>query len=110
MNNILLNARYKISNELSKKAGRWTLLAQDLHSQNLVIIKVLLFDQDFQWNVLKLFEREAKTLQNLAHPAIPKYLDYFEVKDGIYQGFALVQTHIDAPSLDMLIQQGRKFS
>lgn len=110
MNNILLNARYKISKQLSNKAGRQTFLAQDLHSHNLVIIKILLFDQDFQWDELKLFEREAKTLQNLNHPAIPKYLDYFEVKDGIYHGFALVQAHIDAPSLDMLIQQGRKFS
>ena len=70
----------------------------------------MLFDKDFQWDELKLFEREAKTLQNLAHPAIPKYLDYFEVKDRIYHGFALVQTYIDASSLDILIQQGRKFS
>ena len=110
MNNILLNARYEIRKQLSKKPGRRTFLAQDLHSQNLVIIKILLFDQDFQWDELKLFEREAKTLQNLAHPGIPEYLDYFEVKDGNYQGFALVQTYIDASSLDMLIQQGRKFS
>lgn len=110
MNNILLNARYEICKQLSKKAGRRTFLAQDLHSQNLVIIKILLFDQDFQWDELKLFEREAKTLQNLAHPGIPEYLDYFEVNDEIYQGFALVQTYIDAPSLDMLIQQGQKFS
>ena len=110
MNNIVLNARYEIRNQLSKKAGRRTFLAQDLHSENLVIIKVLLFDQDFQWDEHKLFEREAKTLQNLAHPGIPEYLDYFEVNDGVYHGFALVQTYIDAPSLDMLIQQGQKFS
>ncbi len=110
MNNILLNARYEVRKQLSKKAGRRTFLAQDLHTQNLVIIKILLFDQDFQWDELKLFEREAKTLQNLANPSIPQYLDYFEVKDGNYNGFALVQTYIDAPSLDTLIQQGRKFS
>ena len=110
MSNTLLNARYEIRKQLSKKACRRTLLAQDLHSQTLVIIKILLFDEDFQWDELKLFEREAKTLQNLAHPAIPKYLDYFEVKDRIYHGFALVQTYIDASSLDILIQQGRKFS
>lgn len=62
MDNIILNARYEIRKQLSKKAGRRTFLAQDLHSQDLVIIKVLLFDQDFQWDELKLFEREAKTL------------------------------------------------
>jgi serine/threonine protein kinase len=106
----LLNAQYEIREQLSKKAGRRTFLAQDLHSQNLVIIKVLLFEQDFEWDDLKLFEREAKTLKNLDHPAIPKYLDYFKVADESYHGFALVQTYIDAPSLEVLIQQGRKFS
>ncbi|HEY9692978.1 MAG TPA: serine/threonine-protein kinase [Oculatellaceae cyanobacterium] len=110
MDNIIVNARYEIRKQLSKKAGRRTFLAQDLHSQTLVVIKILLFDQDFQWEELKLFEREAKTLQNLTHPSIPQYLDYFEVKDGNYQGFALVQTYIDALSLDILIQQGRRFS
>lgn len=110
MNNNLLNNRYHIEKQLSKKAGRRTFLAKDLHSDRLVVIKILLFDEEFQWDSLKLFEREAKTLQNLNHPAIPQYLDYFEVKDNNYQGFALVQTYIDAPSLEILIQQGRKFS
>ncbi len=109
-NNIVLNNRYQLGEQLSKKAGRRTFLAEDLFSKNVVVIKILLFDQDFQWDDLKLFEREAKTLQNLAHPAIPKYLDYFEVNDNNYHGFALVQTYIEAVSLDTWIQQGRKFS
>ncbi|HEY9692819.1 MAG TPA: serine/threonine-protein kinase [Oculatellaceae cyanobacterium] len=110
MNKSLLNNRYQICKQLSKNAGRRTFLAQDSHSDNLVIIKILLFDQDFQWDELKLFEREAKILQNLEHPAIPQYLDYFQFQEGFYHAFALVQTYIDAPSLDTLIREGQKFT
>jgi serine/threonine protein kinase len=102
----ILNDRYQIRDRLSRKAGRSTFLALDLHSQSSVIVKIVRFDPDFQWDDIKLFEREATTLQNLDHPSIPKYLDYFEVTDG----FALVQAYIDAPSLETLIKAGRKFS
>ena len=102
--------RYQIKRQLSQKAGRRTFLAQDIHSQALVIIKILQFEQFFQWDDLKLFEREANTLRNLDHPAIPKYLDYFEVDEDNIHGFALVQTYIDAPSLETIIQLGRTFT
>jgi serine/threonine protein kinase len=102
--------RYQIREQLSRKAGRQTFLAQDLHSQDLVIIKILRFDADFHWDDLKLFEREATTLQHLDHPAIPKYLDYFEVEESNARGFALVQTYIEAPSLESVVKAGRKFS
>ena len=110
MNNQILHDRYRINRQLNQKAGRRTFLAQDIHSQELVIIKILQFDRVFQWDDLKLFEREANTLRNLNHPAIPKYLNYFEVNVDNIHGFALVQTYIDAPSLETTIQQGRKFT
>jgi serine/threonine protein kinase len=106
---ILVN-RYHILNQLSKKAGRRTFLAKDLQSQNLVIVKILRFDADFEWDDHKLFDREALTLKNLNHPAIPKYLDYFDVEEPSTRGFALVQTYIDAPSLETVVKDGRKFS
>ncbi len=106
---VLVN-RYQIREQLSKKAGRRTFLAQDLQSENLVIIKILGFDSDFQWDDLKLFEREATTLQCLEHPAIPKYLDYFDVEESNIRGFALIQSYIDAPSLERVVKEGRKFS
>ena len=110
LNSLVLDNRYQIQQKLSHKAGRQTLLAKEIESEKLVIIKLLQFDSLFQWDDLKLFEREAKTLKNLNHPAIPKYLDYFEVDNEQIQGFALVQTYIDAPSLVEIIQQGRKFT
>lgn len=107
---ITISDRYQIEQQLSHKAARHTFLSTDNQSQELVIIKVLQFDSLFQWDDLKLFEREAKTLKNLDHPAIPKYLDYFEINNEQIRGFALVQTYINAPSLAETIQQGRKFS
>jgi serine/threonine protein kinase len=108
-NTILVN-RYQIREQLSQKNGRRTFLAQDLQSQDLVIIKVLRFDADFEWDDHKLFEREATTLQHLDRPAIPKYLDYFDLDEPGSRGFALVQTYIDAPSLATVVETGRKFS
>lgn len=106
----ILADRYEIREQLSQKAGRRTFLARDLQSQDLVVIKILRFDPDFQWDDLKLFEREASTLQNLNHPAIPRYLDYFEVDEPDTRGFALVQTYINARSLESIVTEGRKFS
>jgi serine/threonine protein kinase len=106
----ILDNRYQILQQLSSKAGRQTFLAQDLHSELLVVIKTLSFGDIFQWDDLKLFEREVDTLKCLDHSAIPKYLDYFEVEEADMRGFALVQTYIDAPSLDSIIKNGQKFS
>jgi hypothetical protein len=106
----MLAGRYEIQRQFSRKAGRRTFLAQDMETLLLVIIKILRFDAEFQWDDLKLFEREAQTLQQLEHPAIPQYLDYFEVDEPDLQGFALVQTYIPADSLESWVQQGRKFS
>jgi serine/threonine protein kinase len=106
----VLTDRYQIEGLLSQKAGRRTFLAKDLQSQVPVIIKLLRFGDGFEWDDLKLFEREAATLKNLDHPEIPKYLDYFEVDKVDTSGFALVQSYIEAPSLETLITRGRKFS
>jgi len=110
INTINIGDRYQIKKKISQKAGRSTYLASDNHLDKLVIIKILQFNELFQWDDLKLFEREAKTLKNLDHPSIPKYLDYFEIDNEQIRGFALVQTYIDAPSLAEVVQQGRKFS
>lgn len=107
---ITLADRYQLQKQISKKAGRSTYLAVDNHSQNLVIVKILQFNEFFQWDDLKLFEREANTIKNIAHPNIPQYVDYFEIDDDNFRGFALVQTYIDAPSVETVIKQGRKFS
>jgi serine/threonine protein kinase len=102
--------RYQITSLLSRQTGRRTLLAQDLQKNCPVVIKLLLFGPDFTWEDLKLFEREATVLQSLDHPAIPQYLDCFEVETSVGKGFALVQTYIEAKSLQDWVQSGRTFS
>ncbi|MDF5711515.1 MAG: serine/threonine-protein kinase [Nostoc sp. S4] len=106
----ILGERYEVQQLLGKKAGRRTLLARDLKTQELVVIKLLSFGSDFEWDDLKLFEREAKILKNLAHPCIPCYLDYFEVNSLTTKGFALVQTYIPAQTLEQYLQTGRTFT
>ncbi|BAY16636.1 serine/threonine kinase [Anabaenopsis circularis NIES-21] len=106
----ILGDRYEIQQQLGKKAGRRTFVARDLTTQALVIIKLLSFSSDFEWDDLKLFEREAETLKSLSHPAIPRYLDYFEVNSPTIKGFALVQTYIPAQTLEQYLKSGRSFT
>jgi serine/threonine protein kinase len=105
-----LHQRYQIRSLLGKKVGRRTFLAIDLTTEIPVVIKLLIFDRDFDWQDLKLFEREAETLKSLDRPEIPRYLDYFEFDLTTYRGFGLVQTYIDAQSLDAAINSGRRWT
>ena len=106
----ILGDRYEVQQQLSKKAGRQTLLVRDLETQKLAVIKLLTFDSDFEWDDLKLFEREAAILKTLSHPAIPQYLDYLELDGKNGKGFAIVQTYIEAKSLEQHLKAGRSFS
>ena len=110
MKSDILGSRYSIQEQLGKKPGRYTYLALDNQNQVLVVVKLLKLDRDFEWDSLKLFEREAQILQNLSHPAIPQYLDFFEVDSPDSKGFALVQSYIDAKSLEQQVKTGRTFN
>ncbi|MEM8723455.1 MAG: serine/threonine-protein kinase [Cyanobacteria bacterium P01_G01_bin.39] len=54
----------------------------------------------------ELFEREAKILQQLDHPAIPKYIDYFQIETDSEVEFYIVQELACGQSLAHLISQG----
>ena len=104
------NSRYQVKSLLGKQTGRRTYLAQDTELDCTVVVKLVLFGPDFTWADLRLFEREAETLKSLDHLAIPSYLDSFEVETPMGKGFALVQTYIDASSLQQQSNAGRTFS
>jgi serine/threonine protein kinase len=106
----VLHDRYRIHSLLGRQTGRRTFLATDETSNQSVVVKLLLFMPDFNWDDLKLFEREVEVLKCLDHPAIPRYLDYFEVETEIGKGFALVQADLKARSLQQWMQSGRTFS
>lgn len=106
----VLRERYEIQQQLGKKPGRQTFQALDRKTQQRVILKLLIFGGDIDWEHFKLFEREGQVLQGLDHPTIPRYLDTFEVDLPQAKGFALVQSYIDAPSLQAHLQMGRSFT
>ena len=106
----VLKERYAIQKQLGQNGGRQTLLARDIQTQELVAIKILTFGAAFHWDDLKLFEREAETLQSLSHPAIPRYLDSFKFQTSQTKGFALVQSYIEAKSLAEWVELGRTFN
>ncbi|MBD1939635.1 serine/threonine-protein kinase [Microcoleus sp. FACHB-68] len=105
----VLQNRYQLKHQLSDHPVRQTWLAEDLESQDQVVVKLLAFGGQMQWDDLKLFEREAKVLQQLNHPQIPKYRDYFAV-DESNLWFGLVQEYIPGSSLKQLLEEGQQFS
>lgn len=107
---IPLGDRYQLQQQLGKRVGRQTVLAVDRQTQQQVVIKLLFLGQDFEWQDLKLFEREAETLQQLDHPAIPRYLDYLDLDLPNRKGFALVQSYVSGKSLEQHLKAGRSFS
>ncbi len=110
----ILQERYQLQERLGRTAaGRQTWLAKDLQSNEQVIVKLLAFSPQMQWDELKLFEREAQVLANLNHSRIPRYRDYFSLDRQIGEGlpwFGIVQDYIPGASLQELLEQGKRFS
>ena len=78
-----------------------------------VTIKLLAFNPQLSWEQFKLFEREAKVLQGLDHPFIPRYRNYFELSEEQGNGvpwFGLVEDYISGTSLQELLENGERFS
>ena len=102
----VISDRYRIIYKLGQGGIGITYKAEDLTNHKFVAIKVVLMRQVNDWKVLELFEREAKVLANLNHPAIPQYLDYFYLDDNNDRRFYLVQELVKGNSLADLVQQG----
>jgi serine/threonine protein kinase len=106
----LIKERYQIKKLLGTQYTQQTLLALDRKTQNLVVIKLLPLNRNLERETYRLFEREAKILQELQHVAIPSYLDYFDVETKYGKSFALVQSYVNAPSLEEYVKKGRIFN
>ena len=102
--------RYQLREKLGNNTGRQTWLAQDLESETseLVIVKLLTFGGNIQWDDVRLFEREAKILQQLNHAHIPEYKNYFSIDDSTLW-FGLVEEYISGNSLKELLEKGTRF-
>src|SRR4028118_1377925 len=108
-------SRYQLQQQLGNNAGRQTWLAADIGTSpaELVIVKLLAFNPQMQWDEFKLFEREAQVLKQLNHPRIPRYRDYFSMDKETGAGlcwFGLVQQYIPGASLRQLLDEGKRFT
>ncbi len=101
----VIGDRYQLRQRLGQNAGRQTWLAIDQQSQALVVVKLLTFSDQVQWEDLRLFEREAHILKHLHHPRIPSYRDYFRIDDRLLW-FGLVQDYIPGRSLKQAMVEG----
>jgi serine/threonine protein kinase len=106
----VISDRYQIIMPLGQGGSATTYAANDLWQNQRVAIKVLSLRNISEWKILELFEREAKTLKNLNHPRIPKYLDYFTIDTEEDRRFYLVQELAEGESLDKAVHYGWRVS
>lgn len=102
--------RYRIVNTLGQGGSGTTYKAEDLQSGQRVALKVLSLRQMADWKAIELFEREARVLAQLNHPAIARYLDYFHVDTPQDRSFYIAQQLAPGQSLAMLVQKGWRAS
>ena len=102
----IVQGRYRIDNILGQGGIGITYAAEDLQTGDRVALKALSLRRMNEWKVLELFEREAKVLSQLTHPAIPRYLDYFQIDRDRDRDFYIVQQLVEGRSLAQEIANG----
>lgn len=110
-----LHNGYQLQQQLGHNPWRQTWLATAINapSSQPVVVKLLAFNPQLQWDELKLFEREAQVLKYLHHPRIPQYRDYFALDQQVGDGlpwFGLVQEYIPGNSIQQLLDKGKRFT
>lgn len=102
----IIAQRYRILDTLGQGGVGTTYEALDLRSGQRVALKALSLRGMAEWKKMELFEREARILSQLNHPAIPHYLDYFQVDTAQDRGFYLAQQLAEGKSLAALVESG----
>jgi serine/threonine protein kinase len=98
--------RYRILDNLGQGGVGITYEAQDLESGQRVALKALSLRRMTDWKMMELFEREARILSGLNHPAIPRYLDYFQVDTARDRSIYIAQQLAPGKSLTVLVENG----
>ncbi len=98
-----LRNHYSIQQTLGARLGRRTLLGYDHRRHCQVVVKYLCFDDPLQSNDIRRFHQEIAVLKSLDHPAIPAYIDSFEINEQGYNGLMLVQAYVEGQSLYSLV-------
>lgn len=98
--------RYKVEAPIGRGANAVTYQCIDQKTGQKVAVKVLSLRSLRDWKQLDLFQREAQILQNLDHPGIPAYIDWFEDDTPTDKCFFLVQRLVQGVSIEELVVQG----
>ena len=102
----ILQDRYRIEGVLGQGSMGTTHKAFDLAARRPVAVKQLHLAQMRDWKTLDMFEREARILQQLHHPRIPAYQDYFTLESPEGTQFLLVQEFVEGKTLKQLVEEG----
>ncbi|MEO1636913.1 MAG: hypothetical protein AAFS04_17740, partial [Cyanobacteria bacterium J06631_9] len=94
-----LSQRYRKLSVLGQGTSGTTYLAQSVRDDTRVALKELSLRTCRNWKLIELFEREVALLQQLNHPAIPRYVDAFIVDSQQDRHYYLAQTIADGKSL-----------
>jgi serine/threonine protein kinase len=98
----LLAGRWKLGPRLGAGTQGETFLAQDQKERREVVVKRLVLRG--QWKSFDLFEREAKVLAQLRHPAVPRHIATVEEPPGT---FNLVMQYMPGENLRELTKRRR---
>ena len=110
----LVNGRYKTIQELGRGGFGITYTAYDTWRSPLIVVlkQISITTPDFSSesardsNYLAKLEAEAKVLQDLKHPCIPKFIESFEADNYYY----IVQEYIEGHDLSQEIRPGEPIS
>ena len=102
----IIQEKYRVTKTLGKGGVAITYQAIDLTTESLVAIKVISLKQLDNWKQVELFKREAEVLAKLNHPAIPQYIDYFDIETDTDKAFHIVQQQAPGKSLSQLVESG----
>jgi serine/threonine protein kinase len=102
----IIDHRYRLLGELGQGGSGVTYEAELLSTGQRVALKELSLKGLKDWKQVELFEREARTLKGLSHPAIPQYVDYFQVDTPDNRWFYLAQELAEGTSLADWVASG----
>lgn len=105
----IVQDRYQILSVLGQGGSGITYEAKETETGLRVALKELSLKGISDWKKLQLFEREGQILENLDHPAIPSYLDYFQIDTADNRFFYIVQELAEGKSLADLVALGERF-
>jgi hypothetical protein len=103
MNETLQGGRFFLTGLLGEGAQGRTFDAIDRRDGRRVAVKRFDVRGASRWKDAELAEREARVLQSLCHPKLPRYIDHFEEQGSLY----LVMEKIEGETLASLRARGR---